>query len=326
MNEKLNAMRTAIKNDLNSPNDLKALYDVLKVTLLKDELFSLLNETSKKDDYIKMLCSSFKYEIAAKGDVIFTQGDVSTQKFYVIVNGKAGVLVNQDPLREASRVEYNEEQENDPFSPNIVKKMRNKEGGFIEKEYVDMMKRIFHTDIKDDDTFNNKDEFDLKGFQDLTSAKAKRLKPVNMTNNKQFMLLNKLMNQNVYQQLNSRLDMKRLIKVFEKHYSNDDSQLKEYELKSYEDIYGKCVRVLDVGTYFGEKAIEEQKTRSATILALTNIEFLVLNRNDYQLCIQNALKKSKLQISDFFIKALHCGDIYKDTNFYYTLVNGFNVK
>lgn len=325
MDEKLVAMREAISNGVKSPQDMKAIYEILTVTLLKDELFNLLKETSKGDNYIYSLCGSFKYEIAAKGDVIFAQGDISSQNFYVTVNGKVGVLVNNDPVMNPIQVHSNEDQENVPPNSEVTKSKLSQQGDQVEKGYMEMVKKIFQTDIREPKGAGKGEDAELNEMRAIIRTKSRRLKPINMANNKQFTLFNKLMNDNIYQQVNGTADKAKLVKIFQEYYLTDTLSLKDYEIKSYEDIYGKCVRVLDAGTYFGEKAIEEQKTRSATIVALTNVEFLVLSRTDYQLCIQNALKKSKVQIYEFFIKALHCGNVFKDTNFYYTLVNGFTV-
>lgn len=327
MDERLTRMRNAIKNQNQSPENVDAIYNLLISTLLKDELYHLLKEVSKDDGYIHKLCSNFEYEIAAKGDVIFAQGDTSTQKFYVIVNGKAGVFIKNDPMLMASSYNPKEElKENRDIDQYNKETKARQESNFLEKGYLQMMKKVFQTDIRETETNDlddNTDSVDLKNFM---KRKSKRLKPINMANNKQFIFLSKLMNENIYQQLNTIIDKSNLVNMFETHYLNDKTQLKEYEVRNYESVYGKCVRTLEVGHYFGEKAIEEQKTRSATIVALANTEFFVLNQSDFQLCVQSALKKSKTQLQEFFMKAFHCGANFKDTGFYYTLVSGFKVR
>ena len=311
MEDYIQQIRDIFKKDGVSNHDCLVIYQFLKNTIIGEEILSGF-EDDKRSQLLK-LCSCFKYGIASKGNPMFTQGEQSNGKFYIVLSGKVAVFVNLDPFaKSVSKRGDNYIDESVIQNP-------------IDFEQMGLIKKIFKTDIDSSIvTTRGQKLLNKKSQIPILKKHKNRLRPVNFKNNKQLMFLAGIKNENESTS-NSYIAQSKLVKLFEDYYIKDKTSLTEDELNYYESKYGVLVRTMTFGAYFGERGIEESKTRTATCLPLTNCEYLMLDKEDYNEYIRRALKKKTNRVFDFFIRVFHCNHRSNDVKFFYTLTSSFKV-
>ena len=322
----ISRIRRLLTKPVKTKEDLYYMYSVLSKTGLSENFFKLINEKNRTPEKMQEICKDFKYQFCAKGDVVFKEGDSETDSLYFILTGKVGAFI-KSAVR-ARQTEIKDKPLDVPvnrkrsklFTPQDKENMRallNK-GSTEEKTLNSLYKLqrkntveknekepIFKTCPPEDNNplpiiklhtasrnISNKSETEQKSPKKISRSKItinffKKMK------NFQFLSANDEQSS-------------KLLRLFEKFLNNDKKEIPEDTMRALEKIYGPMVNDVAEGSTFGEKAVENLRPRSATVIALANTELIVISQSNFRIFIRESLKIKKQKMINFLIESFRC--------------------
>lgn len=328
MDSKLVSMRKYLTKPEKNKEDLRALYDLLSKTPLKENFFKLILAVGKSEEFLYEICRGFKYKFFQKGDVIFEEGDSKTEYLYFIIRGEVGIFIKDIfqrtldkpsgsvQLKESSQINdlklppvqgltpkikrssaTSEEHQNSFFQtipPNLhaIQSPMNFLSPFSNNKYHSLLTNP-ESKSKEADLSSDIDKFSAGFFKHMSL-------------------------QNVF--FPSTPEQIQISKIFHKYFLNDSSKLSEEAINALIQKYGSKIRELDSWKIFGERGFENSKPRSATVLAIANTEVICIKQSQYQNVIRNALRSKRLKMTEFVSDTLRFAKRSQDQKFIFSFL------
>ena len=256
-----------------------ALYQYLKEYMFFNLFINMTNEVYQKECLINVF-KKFRYEKYPAGHVLFEEGDASNGRMYVVLSGSIHVMLKRkESLLEASSVR---------LRPSLLRKDSRKISRNFDKPNENLRSSI---------TISSKDAGASEFSKEVQKSPSRPLRKLSI----------------IY--TNPRLsNSAQSPKPFDGAYEGDEiasvrslfigQTRKELDPKK-SDIYkhSEVVTTIEVGGYFGERALESTQKRTASIVVDRGCELLVLTKDEF-LLIKKTFNTKTRDLVDFVIRSV----------------------
>ena len=288
--DKDDKIKEIIKKTDRSDEEAWELYQHLKDFRFFNLFMSMTNELHQKEELIHIF-KTFRYETIEAGKAVFEEGDHSNGKMYICLSGELLVMTRKIAMIAQANLEMT--QKYLEFNSRFMQKKERVDSGVM-------------NDSKNQLDSNQGPLDSPNGVQIQVIRSNSRNNSLNPKSNSPI--------RNAVRKISSIMPKR---SNFRKFTYDNESQLLDSEAESPNSRtepnannieqtiqkYGYIKDSIFKGGYFGERALESQQNRSASIVAAQNSELLTLSKAEYEL-IKKTFKNKTRELLDFVIKHL----------------------